>query len=633
MKAKPKRSRKGGTSAAGTKRHLIPGIENQLGGILAISEDKAVAEAPGDSAQDVRWLGEPGREREDFRKIRQRSLKEQVKLAVVGGEKFQGMGPGCIFDVSSNRELDGELCFARLIELEAKYSSYQRWDAKDKRWKPIRFEEPVEYRTVSVPKFRSKAFQRALKDGALKPQEFKKLLRVLSKVFKREFRTSTKYPGANRGLEVEIVLWHLQQGVLHAHLVFRKVDETEKRLGLIGNTGKLIWNELELSLVAERRRRALEFQPIPKILKSGHLVEDWSLLDRWTRSRVEGDDKSGKSRRARDRGLGDTWDMQVNDVVDSVLERFALKRPELWKIWEEEEEKARKENQQEYELFRDRLGISKRDELDNQLTAAKEQVQALTEKLQMMESKADAWKKELDAVTKRMVDLEGNLSEERSAAKRQADAHQKELVEALAKIRETEAHLTQARLNPLLLLDDQRTCLVAMADAMKRVLIGVPPTALDMIFLQKSTPHSGGYHLAPAFLVQVQVARKKKGLEDEAQALLNLVRAGAFASFELATATMMKRNRGESLSADEQSMVTTEGTLKPYIIQAAKYAVSAAQTPNPASKSKTAQNMGAEAAELLEVMRVNAEIITNRTVAKNSPEIQNSKPSASNHHE
>jgi hypothetical protein len=239
MKAKPKRSRKGGTSAAGTKRHLVPGVENQLGGALAYAEDKADSPSSGDAPQEVRWLGTPGREREEFRKIRQRTLKEQVRLALVGAEKFPGMGPGCVFDVVANRELDGEACFARLEALEERYASYLRWDPKNKKWKPVPFEEPVEYRTVSVPKFRSKVFQRALTEGLLRPIEFRKLLRVISKIVRREFRSGTKYPGAARGLEVELVLWHLQQGALHFHVVFRKVDDDQKRLGLIGTRGKL----------------------------------------------------------------------------------------------------------------------------------------------------------------------------------------------------------------------------------------------------------------------------------------------------------------------------------------------------------------------------------------------------------
>jgi len=151
MKAKPTRCRKGGTSAAGTKRHLVPGVENQLGAALAHAEDKAPSSSRDDSPQEVRWLGEPGREREEFRKIRQRPLNEQVRLAVVGIEKFAGMGPGLIFDVVADKELSGEACFAKLEALEERYASYVRWDPKNNRWKPVPFEEPIEYRTVSIP--------------------------------------------------------------------------------------------------------------------------------------------------------------------------------------------------------------------------------------------------------------------------------------------------------------------------------------------------------------------------------------------------------------------------------------------------------------------------------------------------
>lgn len=623
MKAKRQRSRKGGTSAAGTKRHLVPGIENQLGAALAYAEDKVTSPSGGDSPQEVRWLGEPGREKEEFRKIRQRTLKEQVRLAVVGSEKFSGMGPGCVFDVAANRELDGEACFARLGALEKQYNSYLRWDSKNNRWKPVLFEEPVEYRTVSIPKFRSKVFQRALQEGKLGPEEFRKLLRVISKILRREFRRSTKYPGADRGLEVELVLWHLQQGALHCHVVFRKADEDQKRLGLIGSSGKLVWNELELALVAERRRRALDFAPTPKILQSGHLVEDWSLLDRWTRSRVEGDDSSGKSRRARDRGLGEPWDMQLNDVVDLVLERFAFQRPTIWKIWQDEEEKAREENRKEFLLFRDRLGISQREELGRLLAGAKEQVQALTEELKKVKSDVDALTKELDSLTKRLAGLEHDLSETRSTAKKQAEKHQMELEEALTKARDAEARLAQARLNPVILLNDQRTRIIAMTDALQRVLTGVPPTALDLLFLQPSAAHIGGYHLAPAFIVEAQVRGKK---DTDTQALMDLVRTGGFTAFETAASAIQKQRHAEVLTPEEQRLITSEGTIRPHIVRAAKAAVAIAKSGGRPAKPRKAQHWGAEAAEFLEVVRLDAEIAAQLACGREEPpKSQNSK--------
>jgi len=456
-------------------------------------------------------------------------------------------------------------------------------------------------------------------------EDFRKLLRVISKILRREFRRSTKYPGADRGLEVELVLWHLQQGALHCHVVFRKADEDQKRLGLIGNRGKLIWNELELALVAERRRRALEFAPIPKILQSGHLVEDWSLLDRWTRSRVEGDDSSGKSRRARDRGLGEPWDMQVNDVVDLILEDFAIKRPAIWKIWEEEEQKARQENQQEYEVFRDRLGISKREELGRLLAGAKEQVQAAAEELKKMECKADVLTKELDSVAKRLGGLEDELSEAWSVAKKQAQKHQKELEEALTKAGEAEARLAQARLNPLVLLNDQRTSIIAMTDALKRVLTGGSPTALDLLFLQPSAAHIGGYHLASAFIVEAQVRGKK---DVDAQVLMDLVRIGSFTAFETAAAAIHKKRHSEVLTSEEQRTLTSQGTVKPHILRAAQLAVMIAKSSGRDAKPRKAQQWGAEAAELLEVVRLDAEIAKQLACGREeSPESQNSKSS------
>ncbi|HVT29806.1 MAG TPA: hypothetical protein VHE81_17440, partial [Lacipirellulaceae bacterium] len=594
MPNKSKRARKGGLSRPATKKHLTPGLENQLGAAKSRAEDVALTTKPVEPGE-IRWLGTPGREREEFRLLQQRPLEEQVRMAVVGDEKFRGMGPGLVFALRGYQTLDGDQCFKRLEQLEQAYSGYNRWAAKEQRWKWVRWEEPIEYRTLSLPRYRSVAFQRALYEGVIRPEEFRHFLCATSRVLKREFRRATKYKGAERGLEPELVLWHLQQGVIHAHLIVRKSDKDGNRLGLVGGNGKIVWNELEMALVAERRRRAAEFRPIPKIMGTGEIIEDWRMLDRWTRSRMEGDDKSGKSKRARDKGLLETWDMQVNDVLDSLVEGFALKRPALWRLMQEEEERAKEENRQEYADIRARLGLDRRDALTKQVKTADAAMTKLTEEL-------GASKKSVERLQRRIAQLEKEGDDTKQALVTQIQDLQQQLDRSSHVLAETEKQLQELKAGPIAAFSDPRSKIVAMSDALKRVLCGVQPSVVDCLFLQPSTNHLGSYQIAPAFIAEAAAAALSPAFEKERKTLMMLDRASGFSAFEAVTVAITKLRDKRPLTETERGYFTRDGYLKDSIRVAAHSAMSLGQCAD--AERQTRRDLLADAAsEMLDTAR------------------------------
>jgi hypothetical protein len=233
--------------------------------------------------------------------------------------------------------------------------------------------------TSSVAPQNDRAVKRALLEGAITEDGFKKWFDGTAFGLGPVLKQATRYPGAESGLELELVVGHAQQGVFHLHCYCRDCDlKTHRRLGLVGYAGRVVLNGLGLAMIGTRRQKALGLKPIPQLQrgqlketaqarrkeKNKELVEvitGWGLLEMAMKMRrgdpkahaealrvwrAEGSiPKKDPRRRARDRALGTPYDEVLSDYIDKRYDvlRATFPASERFFLEEIEAEKAKNE--------------------------------------------------------------------------------------------------------------------------------------------------------------------------------------------------------------------------------------------------------------------------------------------------
>jgi hypothetical protein len=360
-------------------------------------------------------------EERDFEKV----LAEVRTRLGEGRLKFAPLKDWCAvsLDVGIIKELEGpNEAIEEFKRLKEKYGHYITTvnDRHRPRTKPERISgHVVEYRTISLPDFTSKALQKAVEQGIIPAPAFKSWFLDLVEFMARLFEESTRYKKAAKGLKVRLVIVHPQQGVLHFHFAFVKVDDNGNRLGLIGQKGlkggggRLVTNDLGLWAIAMRRLKKMGFEPVPVVLTRKGLssvVAGWELLEyrlgRCTKL------KATDTGRARDQGLGPTWDMQLNDSLDAEVAKLRVAYPLYDRICVEEEAVARAANAAKARNARNELGITAK--LDNlqlakQLDKGNAQLADLRNTLVETNRQLAAVKEDGKIAAERLARVEGRL--------------------------------------------------------------------------------------------------------------------------------------------------------------------------------------------------------------------------------
>jgi hypothetical protein len=387
-------------------------IKDALGQVLLIAEGK------------IRDKLEKGAiEERDFERL----LKEVRTRLGDGKLKFAPLGDWCALSLNDGvvRELESpNEAIEELDRLKGKYSRYNSTanDRDKPRTKLERVAGPiVEYRTISLPDFTSNALMKAVGQGIIPGPVFKSWFLNLVELLSRQFEESTRYNKALRGLRVRLFIAHPQQGVLHFHIAFTKVDDGGNRLGLIGQKGpkggggRLVVNDLGMWAIAMRRLRKLHFEPVPMALKKdgvSSVICGWELLDHRLIRCTEL--KATETGRARDLGLGPTWDMQLNDSLDAEIAKLRVEYPELDRICVEEEAVARSENAAKAQDARYELGITAKVDnlqLAKRLDEANGQLAGLRNTLADSDVQLAAAREDGKIVAERMAHVEGCLQQ------------------------------------------------------------------------------------------------------------------------------------------------------------------------------------------------------------------------------
>lgn len=242
--------------------------------------------------------------------------------------------------------------FKKKIEaLQGKHKRYKT----PLRWVPVK--NPVQYETTSLPSFYSDPIRTFMARREQEKQEVVGLLLESAAKIKTLFELVTRGP-AERGLMVVACVIHLIQGVIHFHHFYVTVDEHGCRLGhqspkLEVGGNHTVFYKIGLSSIAARRYRSLGVAPIPQLLRTpngkSRLVTGWDLLE-------------GKLDRAREKGR-QLWDVVVNDGVDSLIEDFASRRPDLAKAIGDAKSAAVARHNQRAQERRVQLSIDAREKL------------------------------------------------------------------------------------------------------------------------------------------------------------------------------------------------------------------------------------------------------------------------------
>jgi len=303
------------------------------------------------------------------------SLMLEVSARLGNGRiKFPSLGPALVLSVGSTglKELSTpEVAMAEVQRLKSTHAFYNfiACDRGRPRKKRQRIAGPtLEYRTVSVPSFWSEPLRMAADAGIIPGETFKSWIMKIASAMAKQFEIATCYVRAAKGLNVKLVAVHPQQGTLHFHIGYVKVDENGNRLGLIGRKGpnggggRLVTNDLQMWAIAMRRWRALMFEPVPMVVKTRKgdaVVHGWELLEMRLHRCCE--KKTADSGRAVDQGLGPTWDMVLNDYLDSEVAKLRVQFPLFGALCDDAERRAREENAKKAKAARDALGIGLRE--------------------------------------------------------------------------------------------------------------------------------------------------------------------------------------------------------------------------------------------------------------------------------
>jgi hypothetical protein len=302
-------------------------------------------------------------------------LRDVVSRLGNGRVKFGPLGLLLVLSVGPNelKELPTpQAAMAEVARLKNRYDRYNVWvnDRKRPRKKRQKIAGAVlEYRTVSLPAFWSEPLRLAVDSGLIPGEAFKTWILKIVSALAKHFEVATRYGRVEKGLNVKLAAVHPQQGTLHFHLGFVSVDENGNRLGLIGSKGRdgggnrLVTNDLQMWAIAMRRLRTLKFEPVPRAVKTrtgDAVIHGWELLDmRITRCTTA---NSKNYRRIGGQGLGPTWDMILNDLVDSEIAQLRVQYPRFDRLCVESEQHAREENAKKARAARDALGVGLREE-------------------------------------------------------------------------------------------------------------------------------------------------------------------------------------------------------------------------------------------------------------------------------
>lgn len=321
-----------------------------------------------------------------------------------GGEKFPGCGTLILLDVGRHEGREGWTS-AKIVS-EARFdfrldalhrANFYEVDRRDRpkvdgEWqKQPKYPGLVRETTTSWAPY-DRALKKAIEAKVLSPADFQAWLAQTTWLMAPLWEKATKFKGCRKGLEMECIAAHLQQGVLHIHPYSRDCDlETHKRLGLFRSDGKrsrLVLANLAPGDLGAWRQRKFGLKPVPKWVPAskrkggkfipGHIVEDWSILDRALKGRRRrmGADENDEKILPPDVVLANFWDGQIAEL--------RAKRPELEVFFKAEEEEESARNVAEVAAARKELGLADRDDAVEAAKAEKER----REKAESTERKA-----------------------------------------------------------------------------------------------------------------------------------------------------------------------------------------------------------------------------------------------------
>jgi hypothetical protein len=114
--------------------------------------------------------------------------------------------------------------------------------------------------------------------------------------------------------------------------------------------------------IAMRRLKKLDFEPVPQPFvtkKEAFVIENWELLDKRIERCTKGNVSSAGRLRAQ--GLGDTWDMILNDFIDLEIEKLRAQYPKFDRLVKAAEAEARRINAVKACEAQRAFGITKRE--------------------------------------------------------------------------------------------------------------------------------------------------------------------------------------------------------------------------------------------------------------------------------
>lgn len=313
-----------------------------------------------------------------------RKFLEKLKQV---GEKLPGCGSILLWGVPADsavnhaRELtEKEFDF----ELEKRHRGNFYLRAREAGRKSKRHESPGLVReTITSYPPNDSAVKAAVRARVFSPSDFKSWLASALAELPVVVEKATCYPGAKGGLQVELIVIHLEQGVIHIHPYMRDCPKDgDGRLGRFGPSGKnlkprIILASLAPGLLGAWRWRKDGLDPIPKKIpaklnddgskRDAWICEDWKLLDGMLdvrRSRMGAKLAAEAKKASIEPSL--PWDVVVADWWDNKFAELRKMRPDLEPFFVEAENAYAIEHKAKIAAARVELGLDDSEEMKHE---------------------------------------------------------------------------------------------------------------------------------------------------------------------------------------------------------------------------------------------------------------------------